>query len=128
MTVLNVRHTAKAAKFYETLGFHCHGIWDSDQKGFAIVQRGDVTLALDGSTGLRVPKNSWWSVYIYVDDARTFRSDLISRGVSVDELRENNAYGCIDFDVTDLDGHKICFGQDLNPENGPGLGANRGAG
>jgi hypothetical protein len=37
------------------------------------------------------------------------------------ETRCDNPYGCDDFDVIDPDGHRIAFGQDMEPGARPGL-------
>ncbi|MEM1299199.1 MAG: VOC family protein [Pseudomonadota bacterium] len=126
MPVLQVSDVTASLAFYDRLGFASHGTW-GDPPGFAIIQRGDVTLALDRGEGA-VPLNQWWAAYVYVDDAEALRGEFLAEGVSPTEMHRPNDYGCIDFDVLDPDGHRIAFGQALNPVPGPGLSDERGRG
>ncbi|MEO1307946.1 MAG: VOC family protein [Pseudomonadota bacterium] len=126
MPVLQVTDIQRSAPFYEKLGFESHGMWD-DPPAFCILQRGDVTLALDRRKG-PPPLNHWWAAYIYVEDAEALRTELETHGVEVTEMHRPTHYGCIDFDVVDPDGHRLAFGQALNPEPGPGMGHERGRG
>ena len=128
MTVLQVQDMAKSLAFYKRLGFEGHG-WsgeNDEQIYFSIVQRGDVTLALQLLNG--APRvNTHWASYIYVDYVDTLHAEFKSEGILVSELRRNEHYACDDFDVTDPDGHIIAFGQDRSAQNGPGLSKNRDA-
>ena len=129
MTVLQVSDVPRSEAFYKTLGFHSHGVWEHHGVAtFRIVQRGNVTLALQLLNGaLRV--NTHWATYIYVTDVAALHAAF--QGVDIPELpdiRRDNQYGCDDFDVVDPDGHRICFGQDMQPAHGPGLSAHQGAG
>lgn len=127
MPVLEVRDVAKAAAFYEQLGFESHGLWGEPPE-FAIVQRGDVTVAFARSRNAgALPLNQGWAAYIYVDDIDAVQREFVESGVlHMSELCDRE-YGCRDFTVTDLDGHQLGFGQDLSAK-GPGLGARRGKG
>lgn len=76
MPVLQVRDVARSVAFYEKLGFASHGVW-GDPPLFAIIQRGDVTLALDRARqDGPIPLNQWWAAYIYVDDAKALRDEF----------------------------------------------------
>ncbi|MEM7694135.1 MAG: VOC family protein [Pseudomonadota bacterium] len=127
MPILEVRDVAAATNFYARLGFADHGPWlDGGVPKFTIVQRGDVTLGL---THAESPaKNAWWAAYIYVSDAKTLRAEFTADGLAPTDMHRPKDYGCIDFDIIDPDGHRIAFGQALNPVPGPGLGDNRGKG
>jgi predicted enzyme related to lactoylglutathione lyase len=127
MPVLQVSDVALSAAFYERLGFSSLGSW-GDPPGFCIVQRGDVTLALDRSRSGEIPRNQWWAAYVYVDDAEALRSEMAQAGLEPTAMHRPEDYGCIDFDVVDPDGHRIAFGQALNPVPGPGLSISRGLG
>ena len=126
MKVIPVSNVTAAEAFYARLGFASHGAW-GDPPSFAIVQRGDVSLALDRHEGA-LPTNQWWAAYVYVDDAEAMRADVLNAGVETTEITRENAYGCIDFDVVDPDGNRIAFGQSLDPAPGPGLDHDRGRG
>lgn len=128
MPILQVHDVRASAEFYAKLGFDCHGFW-GDPPGFAIIQRGDVTLGLFLPLSATVSPNDQWAAYVYVDDVNALHAELSAVG-GLDMTQPNDEpYGCRDFDVTDPDGHRIAFGQDMTMnENGPGLGAERGRG
>jgi len=127
MPTLQVSDVAASAAFYERLGFASHGFW-GDPPEFCIVQRGEVTLGLDRSRDGSIPLNQWWAMYIYVEDAEALRAEFLDLGLEPTEMHRPKHYGCIDFDVVDPDGHRLAFGQALNPVPGPGLGDERGRG
>ncbi|MEM1316297.1 MAG: VOC family protein [Pseudomonadota bacterium] len=127
MPVLQVGDVAASEAFYARLGFASHGMW-GDPPAFCIVQRGEVTLALDQGGEGPVPVNQWWAAYIYVDDAEALRAEFLAEGLAPTEMHRPTEYGCIDFDMVDPDGHRIAFGQALNPVPGPGLDHDRGRG
>ena len=105
-----------------SLALRTQGIWD-DPPTFAIVQRGQISLGLDRSEGGEVPANQWWAAYLYIDDADAAHAEFAQLDLPEITQPEDRIYGCRDFHITDLDGHRLAFGQDLNPEPyGPGLG------
>lgn len=127
MPVLQVRDVAASEAFYcNKLGFESHGPW-GEPPAFCIVQRGPVTIALDGARDGTVPLNQYWAAYIYVGDVMGLESEFRAQGVEIFRAPEKTEYGLIDMDVRDLDGHLLCFGQDIEPApHGSGLGAGRG--
>lgn len=128
MPVLNVASIDRSLAFYrDQLGFQGHGVW-GDPPAFTIVQRGNVTIALDTHGGGR-PAGGGWTAYLYVSDADALADELRSKGVALASEPEDKPWNCREFEVRDPDGHLIGFGQDLVPEpNGPGLGTERGLG
>ncbi|MEO0681296.1 MAG: VOC family protein [Pseudomonadota bacterium] len=128
MPVLQVRDVATSEAFYARLGFASHGAW-GDPPAFCIVQRGDVTLALDLARDGAAAVNQWWAACIYVANAGAVEAEFAAEGVTIAMPLHENEYGLRDFDVTDPDGHRICFGSDIGPAPlGPGLGPDRGRG
>ncbi|MEM7214305.1 MAG: VOC family protein [Pseudomonadota bacterium] len=127
MPVIQVRDVDAAIRFYSRLGFESHGTW-GEPSSFAITQRGQVTVALDRTQDGSVPVNQWWAAYIYVEDARALRDEYAAEGLSPSEMHYPEEYGCIDFDIVDPDGHRIAFGQALDPVPGPGLSDETGKG
>ncbi|MEM7444216.1 MAG: VOC family protein [Pseudomonadota bacterium] len=123
MTVLEVADVKKSAAFYrEKLGFQPGRFW-GDPPAFCIVGRNTVTIALDQAreTG-RKPQNQYWAIYVYVDDVDAVLEEFRDKGVEIVRGPENTVYDCREIDVADLDGHLICFGQDLDLQpGGPGL-------
>ena len=127
MPVIDVTDVTKSVAFYARLGFRGHGIWDDPTTGFSIVQRGDVTIGLNGHHD-GVSRNGGWAAYIYVNDIEKLHAEFLGLGLEPTPLGAVKPYGCRDFDMVDLDGHRIAFGQDMSPENGPGLSDERGRG
>lgn len=118
MPVLQVKDVAQSHTFYcDKLGFRSCGTW-GDGPDFAIVGRGDVTIALDRSqSDGSVPINQYWAAYIYVDDADTLHEEFQRASVEIVRKPEDMFYGSRDFDIRDPDGHIIAFGHDLKPDN-----------
>ncbi|MEM9026935.1 MAG: VOC family protein [Pseudomonadota bacterium] len=121
--VLQVRDVVASAKFYrESLGFTGHSLW-GEPPCFGIVGRGTVTVFLDQiAPDKEITLNHYWAAYIYVEDVNALVDEFRNRGAEILREPEDQPYGCRDFDVRDLDGHVIAFGQDLVPgPAGPGL-------
>lgn len=121
--VLQVRDVMKSAEFYtDKLGFTSANMW-GEPPCFCIVGRETVTLFLDQQRADgSLPTNQYWAAYVYVNDVDGYLADVKGRGVEILRGPENTGYGCREFDVRDIDGHIVCFGQDLVPgKDGPGL-------
>lgn len=126
MPLLDVPDVSATSAFFQSLGFATHGGW-GDPPSFEIVQRGDVTLGLAKAYG-PVQPNAVWDAYIYVSDVGVMHAVCEAAGATVSEVHRDNAYGVDDFTLTTPDGHRIAFGEDRNPDPGPGLGNERGNG
>ena len=128
MPVLQVKSVSASEEFYcSRLGFTSHGGW-GDGPDFCIVQRGDVTIALDRARdGFEPAINQYWAAYVYVEDADALLAQFRDKDVTIKREIENTPYGLRDFDICDPDGHIICFGHDIDPTvKSPGLmAANR---
>ncbi|MEM6664965.1 MAG: glyoxalase superfamily protein [Pseudomonadota bacterium] len=112
--VLAVADYARAKSFYaDALGFTVMEE-GGDPPGFGIVRCGKALIFLDGWT-TPTPPQTCWTVYIHVRDINSVRADLKAQGVSPGEIR-HTAYGMREFDVTDPDGHILCFGEDMDGE------------
>lgn len=128
MPVLQVCDLSASVEFYNRLGFATGGIW-GEPSTFAILQRGDVSIALQLLRAKKMPVNTHWAAYIYVEDAEAVHKEFQDAGIDIARPPEETYYGCLDFDVADPDGHLLAFGQDLEPQpHGPGLGADKGNG
>jgi len=57
-----------------------------------------------------------WNVYFWVDDAQALYEELKGRGATIDYDLCDQAYGCREFGIRDLDGYDIAFGQDMGAE------------
>ena len=106
-----------------------HGVW-GDPAAFSIMQRGDVTVALERWTGDGpLPIKNGWAAYIYVDDADAFAGELEAAGIPRNGPIYDSPWGMRDSAFDDPDGNTLAFGHPLSDApNGPGLGADRGAG
>jgi catechol 2,3-dioxygenase-like lactoylglutathione lyase family enzyme len=127
MPVLQVADVTRSVAFYcDKLGFVSHGAW-GDGPDFCIVQRGDVTLALDRTRkGGPTPLNQYWAAYVYVADADQLCAEFRDKGVEIVRGPDDMEYGLRDFDIRDPDGHLIAFGHDRSSAKaGPGLMALR---
>lgn len=124
MPVLDVTDLPASVAFYvEKLGFFSHG-YHGDPPAFCIVQRGQVTIALDQreDRAAPTPRNQYWAAYLYVSDADALLAEFRAKGIEPARGPEDMPYGLRDFDVRDPDGYLICFGSDLRPPGtGPGL-------
>jgi uncharacterized glyoxalase superfamily protein PhnB len=116
--VLLVRDVVAAAKHYEIkLGFRIQGFW-GEPPGFSIVGRGGVTVMLNQApAGETFRPNGDYdgrlSAYIYISDADALHAELVQRGAEMICPPEDQPYGCREFEIRDLDGHILAFGQDL---------------
>lgn len=127
MPILQVIDVAASVRFYADLGFVCHGTWQGPPD-FAIVQRGTVSLGLSG-TGAGPQGPEMWACYVYVSDVDALHREVSALGLAHVTEPCDEPYGCRDFEIADLDGYRIAFGQDMNPDMaGPGLSDDRGAG
>jgi catechol 2,3-dioxygenase-like lactoylglutathione lyase family enzyme len=123
MPVLQVADVAASTAYYtDVLGFSSHGAW-GEPPAFNIVQRGDVTIALDRAQDGSVPLNQYWAAYVYVSDVDAVCAELKAKGAEIAREIEDTEYGCRDFDIRDPDGHLIAFGEVLNlgADETPGL-------
>ena len=121
MPVLQVRDLDASCAYYNRLGFRTNGIW-GDPAVFAILQRGQITLALER---IETPPDTSasWSAYLYVADVDALFDEFQKAGATIHRAPMDRFYGCRDFETTDPDGHRLCFGQDMQPTHGPGLAA-----
>jgi uncharacterized glyoxalase superfamily protein PhnB len=117
-----VHDVVSTASYYrDILGFRFDRFW-GESPSFCMVRRGGIviTLAQVEPAVLLRPNNlasregGAWDAYIWVDDVEALRSELISRGVKVARELCDQPYGCRDLDVLDLNGYRLCFGQDIS--------------
>ena len=114
---------AAAEHYRDKLGFGFDRYW-GDPPVFVMVRRDRVQLMLRGPNygGRPQPNRALdcdsWDAYLYVRDADALHAELDRRGATILRPPENQVYGCRDFEVRDLDGYVICFGQDLGSPPG----------
>jgi uncharacterized glyoxalase superfamily protein PhnB len=110
---LAVKDMHAALTFYEhKLGFRCTFKVHDDlhpEIPYAIVRRDEVELHLSrsGDSAGRA------SCYIDVDDADALFEEFRRAGVEIQRAIEDSSYGMRDFNIKDLDGNVLGFGQPI---------------
>ena len=95
---------AAVAHYRDVLGFRTNhaqpdlGVMDRAEIRVLLVPRG----TRDAGSG---------SMYAYVRDADALHTELLSRGATVTRAPVSHPWGLRDFDVADLDGNRLTFGQ-----------------
>lgn len=113
-TVFLVGNIEQAMEWYRRLGFEPEYF----PPGFAILRRDDIEIFLQQQPGYIAPDDAGrrereaWNVYILTDDVKALYEEyralpgvLISRELCPQE------YGMTEFDVIDLNGHRLVFAQ-----------------
>jgi predicted enzyme related to lactoylglutathione lyase len=59
------------------------------------------------------PEGSAWDAYIWIDNADALYAEFKSKGVKIAREICSQIYGCLDFEVEDCNGYRLCFGEDL---------------
>lgn len=96
---------AAAVVYYrDVLGFHVN--YQQDDLG--VMDRDDVTLLLSPKTDRH---QGIGSCYMYVRDADALHAELLAKGANVQGKPISHPWGLRDFQVLDLGGNRITFGQ-----------------
>jgi catechol 2,3-dioxygenase-like lactoylglutathione lyase family enzyme len=117
-----VPDVVQAAAFYrDKLGFQYERLW-GDPPAFCMVKRGGIVIMLSQAEGggpphpnaLDDPERAAWDAYIWIDGkADQLAEEFRSKGVTLEREPCDQEYGCRDFEVLDLNGYRLCFGQVL---------------
>jgi catechol 2,3-dioxygenase-like lactoylglutathione lyase family enzyme len=108
-TVLNVADVPRALAFYAKLGFADPATYGEDNFGMANRDGFDIML----QRGTPSPNNTAWDMHVRVEDLAAEERALRAEGVTITRGPESTEYGMIELEVRDPDGHRVCFGQDL---------------
>lgn len=109
------------ANYYrDKLGFSYERFW-GDPPRFCMVKRDGIIIMLSqlAVTGLMRPNSvadpeeGAWDAYIWVGDASGLYREFQANGVKIARAICDQSYGCRDFDVEDLNGYRLCFGQPI---------------
>lgn len=111
---------ASADYYRDKLGFHYDRLW-GEPPAFCMVKRNGIVIMLSQfeQTGVMNPNSranpeeGAWDAYIWIDDADALFQEYQSKGVKIARAICNQEYGCRDFDILDLNGYRLCFGQPL---------------
>jgi predicted enzyme related to lactoylglutathione lyase len=118
---LIVRDVAAAADYYrDQLGFSYERLW-GDPPRFTIVWRNYAHIMLrqmDGEGAVRPnripdPEGNAWDIYLWIEDADALYAEYEAKGVKIIRMPCDQFYGCRDFEIEDLNGYRLCFGQNL---------------
>ena len=104
--VLHVPDVSAAAAFYrDVLGF----TWDFGDDTYAVVWRDNSSIHFvrdeAGPRGVHL--------FQWVKDVAAYYRELVDRGATLADAPADQPYGIREFDVRDVNGVKIVFGQDI---------------
>lgn len=123
MPIISAENLDETIAFFVLgLGFTLAGKWTSDGENpeFAIVQMDNITAGIAVVDG--VNSSNHWAAYFFLDDIEAFKTRLETSGVEILRGIEDSFYKCREIEVSDPNGNRLCFAQDLEPgPNGPGL-------
>jgi len=101
-------------EWYKQLGFESRYY----PPGFAILHRDDIEIFLQQQPGYVAPKDPGrrkreaWNVYIVTDDVKALYAEYSAlAGVTISRPLCLQEYGMTEFDVMDLNGHRLVFAQ-----------------
>jgi hypothetical protein len=101
-------------EWYKQLGFES----EYYPPGFAILRRDDIEIFLQQQPGYIAPedpgrrKREAWNVYIDTDDVKALYAEYSALpGVTISRALCPQDYGMLEFDVMDLNGHRLVFAQ-----------------
>ena len=90
---------------------------------FAILSRDEIQIFLQQQAGYVAPDDRGrrerhaWNVYIITDDVKAlFEEYSASPGVKISRQLCRQDYGMMEFDVIDLNGHRLVFAQPISSE------------
>jgi hypothetical protein len=113
-TVFLVGNIEPTMAWYKQLGFTA----EYYPPGFAILHRDEVEIFLQQQDGYAAPNDPGrrereaWNVYIVTDDVMAlFHEFSALRAVRISRPLCEQEYGMIEFDVMDLNGHRLVFAQ-----------------
>jgi hypothetical protein len=114
-TVFLVGNMEATIEWYKQLGFEseCH------PPGFAILRR-DIEIFLQQQPGYVAPEDPGrrerhaWDVYIVTDDVKALYAEYSALpGLKISRHLCRQDYGMMEFDVVDLNGHRLVFAQPI---------------
>jgi hypothetical protein len=115
-TVFLVGNIEPTMEWYKKLGF------DSEYypPGFAILRRDGIEIFLQQQPGYVAPddpgrrEREAWNVYIIADNVKALYEEFSGLpGVNVSRELCPQEYGMMEFDVMDLNGHRLVFAQPM---------------
>ena len=115
-TVFLVGNIKPTMEWYGQLGFES----EYYPPGFAILRRDDIEIFLQQQPGYAAPEDSGrrkreaWNVYIVTDDVKALYAEYSALpSVTISRPLCPQDYGMMEFDVMDLNGHRLVFAQPI---------------
>lgn len=115
-TVLLVGNIEPTMEWYKRLGFESRYY----PPGFAILRRDDIEIFLQQQPDYVAPEDPGrrqreaWNVYIVTDNVKAlFEEYSALPGVKISRPLCPQEYGMMEFDVMDLNGHRLVFAQPM---------------
>lgn len=111
----------KTAEWYrDVLGFQFDPIWGEPPR-FVMVRRDEIQIMLrqpptTGASvhcGNRSLMDHTFDAYVYVEDVDSVYRELKGRGADCLFEPHDQPHGCREFELRDVNGYLICFGQNL---------------
>ena len=119
-TVFLVGNIEPTMEWYRQLGFES----EYYPPGFAILRRDQIEIFLQQQPGYFAPedagrrKRQAWNVYIVTDNVKALYEEYSAlRGVTISRPLCPQEYGMLEFDVTDLNGHRLVFAQPIRAKS-----------
>jgi catechol 2,3-dioxygenase-like lactoylglutathione lyase family enzyme len=113
--VFVVRDLAASIDYYrDRLGFEV-AFRFGEPVYYAGICRGAVTIHLLAAAGSSRPPGAS-SLYVFVASADAIHAELVERGARVLQQPETYPYGMRDFNVEDLDGNQLTFGNEIEAQ------------
>ena len=109
--VLRVADYPRAKAHYEKLGFKAVEEGGSPPR-FGIFVWGRAQIFLDGWHGADTPPSPGWRAYLPHPDVAGLAKQIAAAGLMAEGPNETG-YGMREVVVTDPDGNRLCFGQDV---------------
>jgi len=115
-TVLLVGNIEPTMEWYKQLGFES----EYYPPGFAILRRDEIEIFLQQQPGYVAPDDPGrrerhaWNVYIVTDNVKALYEEYSALpGVKISRQLCPQDYGMMEFDVMDLNGHRLVFAQPM---------------
>jgi hypothetical protein len=115
-TVFLVGNIEPTMEWYKQLGFES----EYYPPGFAILRRDEIEIFLQQQPGYVAPNDPGrrervaWNVYIVTDNVKALYEEYSALpGVKISRPLCPQEYGMLEFDVLDLNGHRLVFAQPM---------------
>ena len=116
-TVFLVGNIEPTMEWYKQLGFAS----EYYPPGFAILRRDEIEIFLQQQPGYLPPddpgrrEREAWNVYILTDNVKALHAEYSALpGVKISRQLCPQEYGMLEFDVMDLNGHRLVFAQPMS--------------